>query len=135
MLNITAPIEEAKHMMKSYIAVNSDQISRSLSIPVFKNMPARCRYPHSGTAYDLSLYRNETLVSIGKVQATYKKMNKYTGKEIKPSLSLTYGKVRLRAGIDYVASYENNKQTGTATIVIKGLNKFTGTVNKSYTIE
>lgn len=135
MLNITAPMEEAKHMMNSYLSVDSDHVSRSLSIPVFKNMPGRSLYPHEGTAYDLSLYGDETLVPIRNVQASYKKVNKYTGKEIRPSIRLTYGKLTLREGIDYVVSYENNKQTGQGTIVIKGLNKFTGMVNKTFTIE
>ncbi len=40
----------------------------------------------------------------------------YTGYEITPNVEISYGEVKLQPGIDYTASYSNNKYRGTATI-------------------
>ena len=55
----------------------------------------------------------------------------YTGKEIKPSLSIKDGTKTLKQGTDYTLSYSNNKVPGKAKITVTGKNSYTGsrTVN------
>ncbi len=50
----------------------------------------------------------------------------YTGKEIKPSISITYDGRKLKPGTDYSVSYKNNIKPGTATITVTGLVSFKG---------
>ena len=51
----------------------------------------------------------------------------YTGKEIKPNISVTVNGDNLSQGTDYTVKYENNKKPGTARITISGKGKYTGT--------
>ncbi len=51
----------------------------------------------------------------------------YTGKEIIPNITVSYGETTLVEGIDYLVEYKNNINPGTASIVITGINKYTGT--------
>ncbi|MDO4807818.1 MAG: hypothetical protein Q4A07_11295 [Coriobacteriales bacterium] len=48
---------------------------------------------------------------------------KYTGKAIKPALTVTYNGVKLKQGSDYKVTYKNNVKKGTATAIISGCNK------------
>ncbi len=50
----------------------------------------------------------------------------YTGKAIKPKVSLTYNQKTLKEGTDYTLSYKNNTKVGTAQIIITGKNGFKG---------
>ena len=45
----------------------------------------------------------------------------YTGKALKPALTVTYGGKTLEAGTDYTATYTNNTKVGTATVTLKGI--------------
>ncbi len=52
---------------------------------------------------------------------------------------LTYTKaggsvITLQEGTDYTVSYQNNQKAGKATIIFKGVNGYTGTLKKNYTI-
>ncbi|MCM1160865.1 MAG: lectin like domain-containing protein [Roseburia sp.] len=58
----------------------------------------------------------------------------YTGKAIKPSLTLTYNGMTLQKGTDYTLSYKNNKKTGKATVTITGIGRFTGVKAVSFYI-
>ena len=51
---------------------------------------------------------------------------KYTGQEIKPSISVRYGKKTLIEGTHYTISYKNNKNVGTGTIIISGKGDYIG---------
>lgn len=59
----------------------------------------------------------------------------FTGKEIKPAVSVTIGKRALKSGRDYTVSYSDNKKPGKATITIKGQGNVTGTRTKTFTIK
>lgn len=60
----------------------------------------------------------------------------YTGSYIKPvPSSVTVGGVLLKKGTDYTISWSNNVNTGTATMTIKGIGKYTDTVSKTYSIK
>ena len=58
----------------------------------------------------------------------------YTGNPITQSISVRYGDRSLKAGKDYSVSYSNNVSVGTAQVTITGLNGYTGSVTKSFTI-
>lgn len=59
----------------------------------------------------------------------------YTGKDIKPKPTVEYGDADLEEGTDYVLSYKNNTNAGTATVVIEGKGTYTGTLEKTFTIK
>lgn len=59
----------------------------------------------------------------------------YTGKSIKlGNLKVSYNGKELVEGEDYTITYKNNRKAGKATITIKGLGGYTGSVNKTFTI-
>ncbi|MGN0384001.1 MAG: leucine-rich repeat protein [Eubacterium sp.] len=58
----------------------------------------------------------------------------YTGKQIKPSITIKDSRTLLTAGTDYTISYGTNKSIGKGTITIKGKNKYTGTRTISFNI-
>ncbi|MBR3720887.1 MAG: hypothetical protein IKN09_04030, partial [Clostridia bacterium] len=58
----------------------------------------------------------------------------YTGKEIKPVVSVKNGNTVLKLNTDYTVSYKNNINAGTATATIKGKGNYTGTANKTFKI-
>ncbi len=69
-------------------------------------------------------------------QLTYSKINNkvYTGKQIKPSLTVKYKGKTLKKGTDYTLSYGTNKATGKATVKISGKGNYTGSVTKTFYI-
>ncbi|GAB6393857.1 MAG: hypothetical protein MdMp024_0169 [Bacteroidales bacterium] len=59
----------------------------------------------------------------------------YTGKAIKPSLTVVDGGRTLKPNTDYAAiAYSNNTDAGTATVMIEGLGNYGGTAGKTFTI-
>lgn len=58
----------------------------------------------------------------------------YTGKEIKPGVTLTYQNTTLKAGSDYIVSYKNNIKIGNGTIIITGQGKYAKSITKSFVI-
>lgn len=62
----------------------------------------------------------------------------YTGSEVKPSVKITYKPENrvLTEGTDYKLTYENNINVGNnAKITIQGINEFTGTMTKTFSIQ
>lgn len=59
----------------------------------------------------------------------------YTGKAIKPEVTIKYGILTLEKGKDYTVTYKNNKNAGTATIVIQGIGSYRGSVTKTFSIK
>lgn len=57
----------------------------------------------------------------------------YTGKAIKPTVTVKVGKKKLSTK-SYTVSYKNNKNVGKATITVKGKGSYTGTASKSFYI-
>ncbi len=58
----------------------------------------------------------------------------YTGKAIKPVVTVKDGEQKLQEGIDYTVSYKNNKKVGTASIIVKGKNLYTGSKTLKFKI-
>lgn len=66
----------------------------------------------------------------------------YTGKAIKPNVTVYKGDKLLIPGVDYTISYKNNKNVGdkddgkkAPTITVKGKNQYMGTITRTFTIK
>ena len=58
----------------------------------------------------------------------------YTGKAIKPAVTVEYDGVKLKKGTDYTVSYKNNKKVGTASVIITGKGNYSGKQTVKFTI-
>ncbi|HEX3039061.1 MAG TPA: Ig-like domain repeat protein [Caproiciproducens sp.] len=58
----------------------------------------------------------------------------YTGSRIQPEPSVKDGGITLVAGTDYTVSYGPNTDAGTATVIVSGINNYTGNLSKTFTI-
>ncbi len=89
------------------------------------------QYTSSGTVDGISgrtdanfLYDGLTLTRIRGIEPEYE----YTGKAIRPQITLEYLGTVLKEGVDYSTPiFTNNTKLGTATVTINGLGKFAGT--------
>lgn len=59
----------------------------------------------------------------------------YTGKQVKPKVTLSYQGKNLVLGKDYKAAYSNNKKMGTAVIRINGIGNFKGSRTVKFQIK
>ncbi len=59
----------------------------------------------------------------------------FTGKKIRPVPTVTLGETTLEAGVDYTVSYQNNQETGSATVTVKGIGNYTGTITRQFAID
>ncbi len=58
----------------------------------------------------------------------------WTGSEVTPAPVVTFGGNTLTAGTDYLVSYTDNTQVGTATVTVTGMGTYTGTLSKTFQI-
>jgi len=58
----------------------------------------------------------------------------YTGKAIKPAVTITYGEATLTEDTDYELTYTNNKEVGIATVTATGKGAYTGTLTGEFVI-
>ena len=58
----------------------------------------------------------------------------YDGAAKQPSVTVKYGSSTLVKGTDYIVSYTNNINAGTATVTISGAGRYTGTLTRTFTI-
>lgn len=58
----------------------------------------------------------------------------YTGKEIKPTVTVKNGKTKLTLNKDYTVAYTCNTDIGVASVIITGKGKYSGTVKKNFNI-
>lgn len=61
-------------------------------------------------------------------------VNGYTGKEIRPEITVQDGSKILVNGTDYNVIYQNNVKVGTADIIVNGIGNYTGTITKHFEI-
>ena len=101
-----------------------------------------------GVSYILQIDPTTTLTANGKViyageQKTAKNLAKakvtvkdkaFTGKALKPKVTVKLNGVTLKKGTDYTVSYKNNVNIGKATVTVKGVGKYTGTKKAAFTI-
>ena len=58
----------------------------------------------------------------------------YTGKALKPAVTVKYGSKTLKQGTDYTVSYKNNVKPGTATVTVTGKGDYTGSAKATFRI-
>ena len=58
----------------------------------------------------------------------------YTGSAITQTPIVTLGSTVLKLNTDYTVSYKNNVKIGTATVIVTGIGKYTGTVERTFPI-
>lgn len=58
----------------------------------------------------------------------------YTGKALTPAVTVTYNGTRLVNGTDYVVTYSNNKEPGTAAVKVTGQGSYRGSLSKTFQI-
>lgn len=66
-------------------------------------------------------------ISISKAKISAIRTQTYTGKAIRPSVTVKVNNKTLKLNTEYTVSYANNKNTGKATVTIKGVGAYTGT--------
>lgn len=59
---------------------------------------------------------------------------RYSGKPVKPNISIWYDAKRLKKGKDYTVSYKNNTSPGTASLYVQGIGNYTGTLQCTFRI-
>ncbi|MBQ5346667.1 MAG: hypothetical protein IIU39_01245, partial [Ruminococcus sp.] len=75
-----------------------------------------------------------TVKDISKCSVTGIKPKTYIGKAHTQSITVKDAFKTLKNGTDYTVSYKNNKNAGTATIVITGKGSYEGTITKAFMI-
>ena len=58
----------------------------------------------------------------------------YTGKALTPAVTVTYNGTTLVNGTDYVVTYSNNKEPGTAAVTVTGQGSYRGSLSKTFQI-
>lgn len=74
--------------------------------------------------------KNLSKANISGLKASYA----YNGKPQKPQVTVKLNGKKLKQNTDYKVSYANNKNTGKATIEIKGIGAYKGTIKKTFKI-
>lgn len=60
----------------------------------------------------------------------------YTGEEIKPKVTVKYQGTEMLENVNYsIEGYQNNVEVGTATVIIKGMDRFVGTKKVTFKIK
>ena len=85
----------------------------------------------------LTLYVKVNNKSLSTANVTLDKdVYTYTGKEIVPNVTVTYGGKILEKDKDYIVTTSNSKDAGsTAKVTVTGIGEFGGSIEKSFTIE
>ena len=86
--------------------------------------------------YTGTITKTFTIAKRGVSKLTYSKISNksYTGKQIKPSITVKYSGKTLKKGTDYTVSYGKNKSTGKGTVKIIGKGNYTGSITKTFYI-
>ena len=77
---------------------------------------------------------NSTTISVNKLQIRMASTAVYSGKSLKPSVTVKNGKKTLKNGRDYKVTYKNNKNVGTATVTITGKGSYKGSKKLTFKI-
>ena len=75
---------------------------------------------------DVDVITEKSKIDLSNAKVTAIKNQVYTGKAIKPTVTVKYDNTKLTKGTDYTVSYKNNKKIGTATVTITGKGNYTG---------
>ena len=73
--------------------------------------------------------------SISKAKVSGISDKTYTGKALTQKIKVKLGSTTLKNGTDYKVTYKNNKNIGTASVIITGTGKYSGTITKTFKIK
>ena len=101
---------------------------------VFGNgkITVKLTYPSNGNQSNSS--NESTSIRISDLDINPIKNQNYTGKALKPSVTVKDGDKKLIKGTDYTLSYKNNTKPGKATVTITGKGNYTGTKTVTFNI-
>ena len=85
-----------------------------------------------GTAKLVAADTSKTDISTAKISKIQN--YSYTGKEIKPELTVEASGKKLAEGTDYTLSYKDNINSGNATVTITGCGDYTGEISRQFKI-
>ena len=111
-------LKQGKHYTVSY----ENNVNVGTAAIVIRGIEAN---GYSGVKHVYFTIQPQTVAKKMKASAAGKKFL-YTGYELTPGVNLTYNKMKLTEGVDYVVSYSNNVEKGTAKIFIIGIGNYTG---------
>jgi uncharacterized protein YkwD len=88
------------------------------------------------TVYVAEHFKNKTVTTTDISKATVSNVKDaiYTGKNITQNLTVKYNGTALKINEDYTVKYKNNKNVGTASVVITGKGNYTGTKTVTFKI-
>ena len=111
-------LKQGKHYTVSY----ENNVNVGTAAIVIRGIEAN---GYSGVKHVYFTIQPQTVAKKMKASVAGKKFL-YTGYELTPGVNLTYNKMKLTEGVDYVVSYSNNVEKGTAKILINGIGNYTG---------
>ena len=111
-------LKQGKHYTISY----ENNVNVGTAAIVIRGIEAN---GYSGVKHVYFTIQPQTVAKKMKASVAGKKFL-YTGHELTPGVNLTYNKMKLTEGVDYVVSYSNNVEKGSAKILITGIGNYTG---------
>ena len=86
--------------------------------------------------YEGTLLKHYTIAPADVTKATISGLDDvhYTGQEVKPTLTLTYGQLKLREGVDYTLKFSKNKKVGMAEVTVTGRGNYVNSFDRSFQI-
>ena len=90
---------------------------------------------HSSATYVLEANVVESVIDLSSSAVSLSQDSYvYDGEEKKPAISVICQGVKLTAGQDYIVSYSDNINAGTAKLTVYGKGEYTGSLEKTFTI-
>lgn len=118
-------VDISKTCKHSYSAWKTTKKATATATGLQNRTCSKCGYTEKKTLPKLT-------TAISKCTITVKNAT-YTGKEVKPSVTVKNGKTTLKSGTHYTVKYKNNTKIGKATVTITGVSKNGYTGSKSVT--
>lgn len=118
---------------KDFTVEYPDTMAGAYKVPGTYNIVVKGKGGYSGQktiTYTITENVLMSSVSVSKI-----KDQVYTGSTIKPALTVKKGTTPLVEGMDYKVSYSNNKEIGTATIILTGMGKYSGEKKVTFKIK
>ncbi len=87
---------------------------------------------------NLSLQTQTTTTYLARASVTLAEEDQtltYTGAKLKPEPTVTLNGETLEKGTDYMLTYSDNVDVGTATVTVNGIGSYTGSATATFTIE
>lgn len=127
---VTIAADEGNDLATGELILNGGDVNIKNSSVEKISIPKKPRADVNVTVEDGSVVTPISSATVTLAKASYE----WTGKEIKPAVTVKLLNKVLVNGKDYTVSYKNNKNVGTATVVITGKSGYNGSVTKTFGI-